>query len=78
MIDFAEHGARVGNFLNQSEALLIGDVLHFKMVNAICGLRRGAGWLRPIVVGPARGYIRSQNIGMKDSPKQKSCSHQDE
>jgi hypothetical protein len=69
VIDFAKHNARVGDFLNQSEILLIGNVLDFKMVNAIRGLRRGAGWLRPIVVGPARRYIRSQNTGMEDSPE---------
>ena len=71
MIDFTEHSAWVGNFLNQNEALLIGYVLNFKMVNAIRGLRRGAGWLRPVVVGPAGGYIRSQNAGMKTPQNRK-------
>ena len=68
MIHFSDHGRRVWNLLDQNEALLIGDVLNLKMVNAVGGLRCGAGWLGSIVIGPTGGHIGGQYPGKKNCP----------
>jgi len=77
-IHFPHRGARVDYLLNQNEALLIGDVLDLKMVNAVRGSRRRAGWFWTKVVSPARRNIRSKDFGMENSPRKKSCGSSDE
>ena len=77
-IHFPNRGARVGYLLNQNEVLLIGDVLDLKMVNAIRGSRGRARWFWTKVISPGRGYIRSEDFGMENSPRKQDCDSSDE
>lgn len=77
VIHFSDDIGRVGNFLNQSEIPLIGDVFDLKMVNAVGGLRCGAGWLGAVVIGPTRGYIRSKDFGTENAPRKKDHASSD-
>ena len=78
MIHFADWSGRIGNRLNQSEILLIGNIHDFKMVNAAGGLRRGTGWLSAEIIGPSRGNIRSENLDVENSPGNDYHSSNDE
>ena len=77
-IHFPNRGARVDYLKNQNEALLIGDVLDLKMVNTVRGLRGRARWFWTKVVSPARGYIRSEDCAMENSPRKEDCASSDE
>lgn len=74
VVHFPDRFGRVGDFLNQEEILLIGDVLDLEMVDAVGGLCCRAGWLRGVIIGPSRGYICGENFGVEKSPGNEDCS----
>jgi len=68
VVEFSDGGTGVWHFLDQYKALLVGDVLDFKMVDAVHDSRSRACWLWTVVVGPTRSYIRGQHVSTEYSP----------
>lgn len=74
MIHVPNRRAGIGHRYDQNEALLIGDVMDLKMINAANGLRDGTGWHWTIIIGPTCSYIRGEDLGIENSPGKEDCS----